>query len=153
MPIVQNDLPELEATNQNVLEMLWSKENDAYQGLRSNISGLDILKKLADCGIPVLLDADAVILELSNEQVAREWLKLVSSELYDAAIYFSDKDILLTIDRKDSIVEFEYSVYHGRLERCIHAARICDFPNIHERVYPEKIAVEINHNRQHRFSR
>lgn len=119
MPIVQSDLPELEATNQKVLEILWRQENDEYRNLPSNISGLEILKKLADCGIPVLLDAGALMLEFNNEQVAREWLKLVPSERYDAAIYFSEKDILLVIDRKDFITEYEYSVYRERLERCV----------------------------------
>lgn len=116
LPVIQNDLPALEATNENVREMLLRKENDRYHNLPSNVSGTAILVELAARKIPVLIDAGALMLELNNEQVAREWLKLVDA---DAAIYFSEKDIMLTIDRKGFVIEFEYSVYRERLHRCV----------------------------------
>lgn len=119
LPIVQNDLPELVATNENNRKTLMRAENNNYKNLAANISGMEILVELNNVGIPVLLDAGALMLELNNEQVAREWLKIVSRERYDAAIYFSKDDIMLTIDRNDSITEFEYSAYRERLDRCI----------------------------------
>lgn len=119
MSIRQNDLTELANTNEKVLQTLCRKENDQYQKLPSNIRGSEILKKLAESGIPVLLDAGATMLELTNEQVAHKWLTLVPADNIDAAIYFSGDDILMAIDRKDFITEFEYSVYRERLHRCV----------------------------------
>lgn len=94
-------------------------ENNNYLRLPSNVSGMSILEQLLDDGITVLLDAGALMLELSNEQVAREWLKLAPIEDYDAAIFFNKNDIIMTIDRNDFITEFEYSVYRERLGQCL----------------------------------
>lgn len=115
--IVQNDLPALKETNENVRQILLRQENDNYKHLSSNISGTEILKKLTEETIPILIDAGALMLELNNEQVARKWLAL--SPTAEAAIYFSDKDIMLTINRKGFITEFEYSVYRERLYWCV----------------------------------
>lgn len=117
--IEQNDLIELQQTNEIVQQNLLKAENDDYKSLPANISGMAILEKLEADRIPVLLDAGALMLELNNEQVAREWLKIVPADRYDAAIYFSDKDIMLTIDRYGFIAEFEYSAYRERLDRCL----------------------------------
>lgn len=119
LTIHQNDLPELEATNENVRGILLREENNHYRSLRSNVSGMEILQQLVVDNVPVLLDSGALMLELNNEQVARAWLKLVPLNEYDAAIYFSKDDILLTVDRNDFITEFEYSVYRERLHRCV----------------------------------
>lgn len=119
LPIKQSDLRELEKTNESVRQTLMRAENDRYQALESNITGMAILQRLKANEIPVLIDAGALMLELNNKQVACEWLKLVPGDKYDAAIFFSDADIMLTIDRKDFIIEFEYSVHREQLHRCV----------------------------------
>lgn len=119
MPIAQNDLKELENTNDNVRNILLRHENQKYENLSANVSAMDILKKLVKLGIPVLLDCGALMLELNNQQVAMEWLKLTREHLYDAAIYFDSKDVLQTIDRNGTIAEFDCSVYRENLNKCI----------------------------------
>lgn len=59
------------------------------------------------------------MLELSNKEVAIEWLKMVPESSFDAAVYFDSNDILQSIDRDDIVTEFDCSVYRDNLSRCI----------------------------------
>lgn len=52
LTIAQNDLPELEETNENVRKTLLRHENQAYKSLEPNVSGKTILKMLKEEGIP-----------------------------------------------------------------------------------------------------
>lgn len=119
MPISQNDLKELEQTNNNVRNILLRQENNGYDRLFANVRGMDILIRLSKAKIPVLLDAGACMLELNNKEVAQKWLTLVPTESYDAALYFDANDVLMTTDRNDIITEFDYSVYRNKLDRCL----------------------------------
>lgn len=119
LPIAQNDLEALEQTNEKVRMILLQSENEAYERLPPNVSGRTILEKLKEKHIPVLLDAGALMLELNNEETAREWLNLTSSKSFDAAVYFDSRDILQTIDRNGVTAEFDCSVYRDNLERCL----------------------------------
>lgn len=118
-PMCQNDLKELEDTNENVRRTIIQEENDNYVHLEPNISGLEILKNLVKNKIPVLLDSGALMLELNNEQVAQQWLNLVSVDQFDAAVYFNDKNLLMVVDRQSCKREFDCSPYFDRLDRCI----------------------------------
>lgn len=119
LPIAQNDFGELEQTNEKVRMILLQPENEAYEKLPPNVSGRMILEKLEENEIPVLLDAGALMLELNNEETAREWLSLTSPKHFDAAVYFDSHDILQTIDRNGVIAAFDCSVYRDNLERCL----------------------------------
>ncbi|XP_031638985.1 uncharacterized protein LOC116351075 [Contarinia nasturtii] len=119
LPIAQNDLAELESTNEDVRKTLLRDENQLYENLPANVSGLEIIEKLVENEIPVLLDAGALMLELNNQQVAKEWLALASDTFFDAAVYFDASDILQTIDRNGIVTEFDCSVYRENLSRCL----------------------------------
>ncbi|KAJ6646166.1 hypothetical protein Bhyg_01377, partial [Pseudolycoriella hygida] len=119
LTITQNDLPELEQTNENVRQTLVHPENQAYEHLPENVGAIEILKQLAERKIPVLLDSGALILELKSHEVAEEWLKLVPPEEFDAAIYFDQRDVLMTRDRDGIVCEFDCSLYRRRMDRCI----------------------------------
>lgn len=119
LPIKQNDMKELEQTNDNVRKILLLPENSGYIHLQANVRGLQILIELSKLGIPVLLDAGACMLELNNEQVAKQWLNFVDSKLYDAAVYFDSLDVMTTVDRNGCITEFDCSVYRNKLDRCL----------------------------------
>ncbi|XP_031623226.1 uncharacterized protein LOC116340729 [Contarinia nasturtii] len=117
LPIIQNDLPELITTNDNVRDVLLQQK---YKALPANISGKRILRELKTQNIPVLLDAGALMLELNNQEVATEWLKMVAEDEYDVAVYFDTNDVMQTIDRNGIITEFDNSVFRDReLNRCI----------------------------------
>lgn len=118
MPIAQNDLAELEHTNEEMRLKLLRPENQSYHALPANVTGMQILRKLVENGIPVLLDAGALMLELNNKQVATEWLQLAPNT-YEAGVYFDQQDILQTIDRSGNTAEFECSSYRKNLGRCL----------------------------------
>lgn len=119
MPVVQNDLRELENTNEEVRQTLLQPENQCYKSLPSNVSAQEILQQLRDDKIPVLVDSGALMLELKNEEVAKEWLKLISDTSVEAAVYFDASDVLQTIDRNGVLTEFDCSVYRENLNRCL----------------------------------
>lgn len=118
LPISQNDLPELEDTNEKMRQILLNNQNK-YRALPANVSGKNIIEDLARDIIPVLLDAGALMLELTNQDVAIEWLRLTSEAAFDAAVYFDSNDILQTIDRSGIVTEFDCSVYRENLSRCL----------------------------------
>lgn len=113
----QNDLQELEKTNENMRNVLLHSRNGPYKNLPANVSGTQILIELVKLNIPVLLDSGALMLELNNKQVAIEWLKQANK--YDAAVYFDENDTLQTMDRNGTVTAFDYSVYKGNLEKCL----------------------------------
>ncbi|XP_031635809.1 uncharacterized protein LOC116348812 isoform X2 [Contarinia nasturtii] len=121
LPIMigQNDLKELEGTNEKMRNILKDARNGPYQNLPANVSGKQILDALVEHDIPVLLDSGALMLELNNKEVASEWLKRASKEKYDAAVYFDGKDTLQTIERSGMVTEFDYSVYKENLAKCL----------------------------------
>ncbi|XP_037036477.1 uncharacterized protein LOC119074450 [Bradysia coprophila] len=116
LPIAQNDLYELESTNEEVRLVLLQQK---YDHLPANISGKQIIEKLVRNATPVLLDAGALMLELNNREVATEWLKASSDESFDAAVYFDSSDVLQSIDRNGTVTEFDCSVYRDNLRRCL----------------------------------
>lgn len=119
MPVVQNDLSELESTNEKVRETLLQPENQCYKNLPANVSAQQILQLLKIDEIPVLVDSGALMLELNNKQVAEEWLKLDTDSRYEAAVYFDSCDVLQTIDRNGVLTEFDFSVHRENLDRCL----------------------------------
>lgn len=73
------------------------------------MSGIAIIRKLVEYGYQVLLDAGALMLEFSNEQMARKWLNC-APETNEAVVYFDSNDVLQTFDRNGTVVEFDCSV-------------------------------------------
>lgn len=116
LPIDQNDLEELENTNEKMRAVLLQPENQLYEGLPANISGKEILQRLTQQNIPVLLDSGALMLELNNKEVAVAWLKLSPNDKFDAGVYFDSRDILQTIDRNGIVTAFDCSVYREKFE-------------------------------------
>lgn len=118
LPIAQNDLEQLKETNENMRKILLQPENQSYEALPANVSGKQIIDKLVAKQIPVLLDSGALMLELTNEQVAIEWLSKAGPN-FEASVYFDSNDVLQTIDRKGIKTEFDCSVYRENLKSCL----------------------------------
>lgn len=115
--IQQRDLPELLGTNGKVLENLLRPENNHYEGLDTHISAANVIKKMVDGNIKVLLDVGAIMLELSNEKVADEWM--LQSRDIEAVVFFDNKDHLLVKTRLASHpIQFETSPFRNRLDCC-----------------------------------
>ncbi len=118
--ISQNDLDELKKTNEMVRRNILKKENNNYEALPVGASGMNILRKLVEKEIPLLLDVGALILELTNDEVAAEWLKLIPGDSgIEAAVYFDSQDRLMVRDRVGRESTLELSTFRTRLDRCV----------------------------------
>ena len=86
--------------------------------LSSDSSGFDILRNISkDPSLRLLLDVGALMLNLDNENVAKEWLKLCPDDI-EAAVFFKDND-LVVVTRRGEIIDFEMSTYRRHLEHCV----------------------------------
>jgi hypothetical protein len=112
-------LDELRWTNGGVLKALLQQES--YEALPLNTGGRGILEKLVEANFRVLIDVGALMLELSNEEVAREWLDLLERRgvLVEAAVYFAEGDKLTVLDKNGVKTRFELSTYRTRLDKCV----------------------------------
>jgi hypothetical protein len=118
--ISQNDLDELKNTNEMVRRNILKEENNNYEALPVGATGRSILKKLVEKKIPLLIDVGALILELTNQQVAAEWLRLIpEGSGIEAAVYFDSQDRLMVRDRVGRESTLELSTFRTRLERCV----------------------------------
>jgi len=114
--IQQADLPELETTNVELEGVLLDPVNDFYIHLQSDCSAANVLEKLVAGNIRVLLDCGALMLELNNEQVAEEWLRIDST--LEAIAYFNHRNVLTVRDRSGQDSDYELSYYRERLDKC-----------------------------------
>ena len=80
---------------------------------------MELLKLVSDRTprIDVLIDVGAQVLEMTNVQVAKEWLRHVSDA--KAAVYFSDSDEAMVLDRNGIVCPLRTSAYCNRLENVL----------------------------------
>ncbi|KAH9180205.1 hypothetical protein EDB89DRAFT_2118669 [Lactarius sanguifluus] len=117
-------IPSLQlSTNALVLQYLLQPENNHYECTEGNNgereSAGDFLQRLTshDPDIRVLLDVGAQMLELQNEELARDWLSLKPQ--VSAAIFFNESDIL-TVRTQDGTTEpFTSSPFNRQLDKCV----------------------------------
>ncbi|ESZ96422.1 hypothetical protein SBOR_3154 [Sclerotinia borealis F-4128] len=92
LTLKQQDLPGLSHTNAAVLSYLLQPRNREYivaaDERNRHISEVDLLHRISEKGIRVLIDAGAQILEFNNESLARAWLDIDIHA--NAAVYFDD---------------------------------------------------------------
>ncbi|KAF3060564.1 hypothetical protein CFAM422_011134 [Trichoderma lentiforme] len=90
MNIKQEDLPGLMQTNAEVLSYLLQPRNRRYSVLIDRnlrrLSEHDVLKKMHDKNIRILIDAGAYIIEMGNRELAQLWLRVDGQA--QAAVYF-----------------------------------------------------------------
>jgi hypothetical protein len=90
----QTDLKSLQHTNAMVVTYLLSERNRAYHvacnSSGSRLTELDLLRTLKHHKIRTLVDSGAMILELSNVDVAKAWLEI--DDHAQAALYFNSKN-------------------------------------------------------------
>lgn len=93
LTIKQEDLPGLSHTNAEVLTYLLQPRSRQYvlaaDDRGRHISEIDFLIKISKMEIRILVDAGAMILEMSNLELAKAWLTIFTKA--PAAVYF-DKD-------------------------------------------------------------
>lgn len=121
--ISQRDLPELRHTSGKVLDFVSKPENLSYfcakdeKGIHLSSEGLLQFVNNSDSTVRVLIDVGAQILDLSNDQVIREWLDLVPDA--DAGVYFDEDDYAMVLTRAGKKEELVTSSFSNRMDRCI----------------------------------
>jgi len=97
-----------------------SKDN-SYAFLTQNDYEHEILALITKEEINVLLDVGALMLHLSNKQVAMKWLNLTTNVEIEAAVFFENND-LVVIEKHSKNFEinsFETSNYRFNLKKCL----------------------------------
>lgn len=121
--ICQSDLPELQHTSGKVLEILSRSENLSYHCATdetgSQLSSNALLHYIhrVDPSVRILIDVGAQILDLSNEQVATQWLTIVTDA--EAGVYFDEGDYAMIITRNGKREKLANSAYAQQTDRCI----------------------------------
>ena len=119
--IQQQDLAGLSHTNAEVLTYLLQPRNRRYQptvdrnGRR--LTEHEFLDCLCEQRIRILIDSGALIIELSNFQVARKWLDIDHEA--KAAVYFDEKDQALILYRDNRYQPLATSPYHENFGECL----------------------------------
>lgn len=125
LEIKQLDLDDQLHTNALVLERLLQPENSVVlmsrpEGEASSGSAFLTFVRCLDSPVHVILDVGSQIIELTNIQVAQEWLKRVPLEKEkEAVVFFDDADELCAIDRKGYVEKLQTSPYSHRLDLCL----------------------------------
>ncbi|TGO18614.1 hypothetical protein BPAE_0372g00020 [Botrytis paeoniae] len=91
LSIKQDDLPSLCQTNAEVLVYILQSRNRQYKLASRNGRRLkeeELLKRITNSKIKVLIDAGAYILEMDNKTLVKKWLEIHPGP--QAAVYFGD---------------------------------------------------------------
>ncbi|RYP59008.1 hypothetical protein DL769_008717 [Monosporascus sp. CRB-8-3] len=89
LTIQQDDLPSLRQTNAEVLTYLLQNRNRGYHlasWLGRRMTEEELLRRIADMGIRILIDAGAYILEMDNRNLVKAWLGIDTQA--KAAVFF-----------------------------------------------------------------
>jgi len=123
LPIQQRDLSNLAHTNAEVLTFLLQGRNRKYVCPRNKAgkrpSEPELLAQIADQRprIRVILDAGAQVLEMSNQDLVKLWLKLDRTS--PAAVYFDEGDHLMVQHQDGRTESLSASPYVDDLGACL----------------------------------
>ncbi|EGG19504.1 hypothetical protein DFA_00082 [Cavenderia fasciculata] len=124
LTIQQNDLDRLKYTNVQVLNYILD-QNDQSNKVHIVDDNNDILPKITQLNqlnnknyYNILIDAGALMIGKSNEDVVKRWLELESTTRIDGALFF-ENDKLTTIDREGKKFIFSQSPLSDRLDRVL----------------------------------
>ncbi len=111
------DLPNLIGTTGNVISNILSEKNSYGSLLTQNEQ--EILESMIKDKINVLLDVGALMVRLSNRQVALNWLNLTNDEI-EAVVFFQNNDLVVMMKNTiNEINSFETSAYRNNLKKCL----------------------------------
>ncbi|KAJ4127295.1 hypothetical protein NW765_017247 [Fusarium oxysporum] len=120
----QLDIPEQKHTNALVLEYLLQPEN-VIATVRPEVRGAALnSKSLLDMVISmdpntrVILDVGAQVIEFTNLEFSKEWLKCCEGEEHtQAVIFFNDSDEIIVLDRSGKVEELQTSPFANQLDQ------------------------------------
>ncbi|KAJ6561124.1 hypothetical protein DFH09DRAFT_503515 [Mycena vulgaris] len=121
LSIKQLDQESQRHTNAQVLEYILQPENRRVLCTNSD-DAMGLLRRLVQQtpSVTVLLDVGAQVLELQNEEVAREWLKLDTRSNIEAAVFFDpSSDEVRVLSRDGRTQPFASSLYKTQLQKTL----------------------------------
>ena len=125
LSVDQCDLPEQLHTNAAVLNCLLRAENTFQQSTpelgKESLDEKSLIDFVIESDPPVrvILDVGAQIIELTNEEVARRWLKRVDPSKAEAAIFFDSRNELSVMSRNGMMESFLVSPFAKQMDRCL----------------------------------
>jgi hypothetical protein len=120
LSISQSELPEQLHTNATVLHCILQPIN-TYEVIASS-EGIEGFLQLISTALPpvrVVLDVGALVLELRNHEMARNWLNQVSPIDAHAVVFFDDHDELVVLSRDDRVEPLLISPFAKHLDQCL----------------------------------
>ncbi|KAK5263156.1 hypothetical protein LTR96_011418 [Exophiala xenobiotica] len=119
LSVAHLDLDKQKHTNALVLEYLLRPENTVMPAPEKTAGLLSVVAEM-DPPVQVLLDVGAQILEFTNLEVAREWLKRRRThEQVQAVVFFDEDDELVVLDRRGRIEPLQTSPFASQLDVCL----------------------------------
>lgn len=125
LSIEQCDLPEQLSTNAYVLDNLLRPENtfeDISQYSETGALDAEVLLKVVlnlKPQVRVIIDVGAQVLELQNEQVAREWLSKIPDPHAQAAIFIDAKNEICVVSRDGIVEPLRISPFATQMDQCL----------------------------------
>lgn len=125
LSVKQLDLPEQNHTNALVLEYLLKDENTVTfipSSDNPSISGAQLLLNMVTSLEPatqVILEVGAQIIELSNVEVAKHWLRIIPNNgRIHAVVFVNESDEICVLDRNGRVEPLQTSPFAKQLEAC-----------------------------------
>ncbi|KAJ5925772.1 hypothetical protein N7454_007282 [Penicillium verhagenii] len=125
LSVKQLDLPKQNHTNALVLEYLLRPENGvaliSCQRDPCKTDAQQLLEFVMSLSPPaqVILDVGAQILELSNCEVATQWLEMIAKDSpIQAVVFVNAQDVICVIDRKGRVESLQTSPFARQLDVC-----------------------------------
>lgn len=119
------DLEKQRHTNALVLDNLLRPENAVellprldHGSVSSAVTLLSLVTSMTH-QVQVILDVGAQIIDLTNMEVARQWLKILPKGQQKEAVVFFNGDELSVIDQKGNVEQFQTSHYSEKLDDCL----------------------------------
>lgn len=125
--IVQQNIPELEMTNGLQIKNLLRQENNYYIPLVDDNTANEILEKVLlstqstisnqqDGTINVVLDAGALILQMSDRLFAKSWLDRRGDM---EAVAFFESNAIVVVTRDGMLLKYDDSPYSKNMTKCL----------------------------------
>jgi hypothetical protein len=122
----QLDLPEQKHTNALVLNNLLRPENTIammsadMKGTALNSHYLLTMVTGMSSQIRVILDVGAQIVDRTNLEFSKEWLKSYGGDNHTrAVVFFDDSDNIMVLSRSGQVEEFQGSPFADQLDQCL----------------------------------
>lgn len=123
LSITQQDLPNLLHTSGKVLDFVVREENLRYFCARDpagrQVSTKALLQGIAkdEPHVQVLIDVGAQVLDVSNMELVRTWMNIISDA--DAGIFFDKDDNVMVLTRDNKLETLTASSFQARMDRCL----------------------------------